>query len=146
MKLKISNDIRDTKDIIFDILTNIGVEKFEISFDGSGDSGQVDEPQGVVPKKAAKKFDSLLEEKVEGARISDGTRYGPNGSEQIWKEDACLKEMIENVCYETLEGVCGGWEINEGSYGCFVFDVKKRKVHLEFNERVIECNLTEYDF
>ena len=39
-----------------------------------------------------------------------------------------------------------GWEINEGSYGTFSFDVLNRKISLEFNERVESVNTTEEIF
>lgn len=146
MKLNPPSLVKDNKDIIFDLLSENGVESFEVAFDGQGDDGNVEEPSKVIPKKAAKKFDLLMEENIEGARVSNGTRFGPDGPETVWNNNVSLKDLIENVCYDTLEAVCAGWEINEGSWGTFIFDVKKRKVHLDFNERVVESNHTGYDF
>jgi hypothetical protein len=47
---------------------------------------------------------------------------------------------IENWCYEVLERNHGGWEINEGSQGYFVFDTKNNIIELEhtYNELVEE--------
>jgi len=43
---------------------------------------------------------------------------------------------IENWCYEVLENNYGGWEINEGSQGYFLFDTKNNTIELEltYNE------------
>jgi hypothetical protein len=43
---------------------------------------------------------------------------------------------IEDWCYEVLENNYGGWEINEGSQGYFIFDTRKNIIELEltYNE------------
>lgn len=144
-KLKPTENVKSNIDIVFDLLAGVGVESFIVLFDGGGDDGQVDSPSEFKPANSEKKAKALLGETVEGAKVSDGVRWHPGGGQEtIWKEDPTLQNMIESVCYETLENVAGGWEINEGSYGTFHFDVKKRKVNLDFNERVIESNLTQY--
>jgi len=38
---------------------------------------------------------------------------------------------VEDYCYQVLENMHGGWEINEGSQGTFYFDLEKREVTLE---------------
>ena len=38
---------------------------------------------------------------------------------------------IEDWCYRVLEDNYGGWEINEGSQGYFIFDVNNRTIELE---------------
>lgn len=148
-KIKLNENVRGNLDIVFDLLGGVGVESFIVPFDGGGDSGQVEESEEFKPqrKKVLEAAQALLKEKVQGAKVSDGTRWNPGGgTETIWKENPTLNEMIDAICYDTLENVAGGWEINEGSYGTFYFDVKKRKVNFDFNERIIESNLTEYTF
>jgi hypothetical protein len=44
-----------------------------------------------------------------------------------------VPDIIENWCYNQLEEHYGGWEINEGSDGSFIFN---------FNDSTIELNLT----
>lgn len=137
MKKKLSTDQQDNKDIIFDLLEAKGVKSFTVTFDGSGDSGQIDEIT------LDEKLQSLP---VEGASVNRGTVFTEDGPTKKIEYNPPLREVIEELCYDTLEGVCGGWEINEGSYGEFVFDVKKRNIHLDFNERIEEVNSSEYDF
>jgi hypothetical protein len=135
--LKTSSDIKDHKDLIFDICEREGVKSFTVSFEGSGDSGQIE--------------DVRLDEKirklpVEGAKVSEGTQWVNGNSNTVFRNATDLEDLITSVCYEVLENVCGGWENNDGAYGEFYFDAKKRKVQLDFNERVVESNLTEYRF
>lgn len=144
-KLSVTENVKSNLDILFDLLEGAGVESFIVNFDGGGDDGQVEGPGEFHPPKSKKKAEKLLGEVVEGAKVSDGVRWHPGGGQEtIWKENPTLNGMIDALCYETLESVAGGWEINEGSYGTFHFDVKKRKVSLDFNERVIESNLSQY--
>lgn len=137
MKKQLTEEQRDNKDIIFDLLEIKGVKRFTVTFDGSGDSGQIED---------ISLSDDLLNMAVQGASVNGGTIWTSEGKVENIKNDPPLREIIEELCYDTLEGVCGGWEINEGSFGEFTFDVKKRNIHLDFNERVQEVNSSEYDF
>lgn len=117
------------KDILFDILASRKVEKFQVSFDGNGDSGQVEDIDLE---------DYICDLKVDG--VSD------DGVSDVESEKITVRDLVENVCYDTLEHTWGGWEIDSGSYGTFTFDVKNRKVHLDFNERIEDVNNHEYEF
>jgi hypothetical protein len=146
-KITLDDTAKSNLDIVFDLLGGVGVESFLVCFDGGGDSGQVEGVSEIKPsrKKVVEAAQNLLDETVEGARVSDGERWSQSGVEKLWKNDPTLQAMIDSVCYEALESVCSGWEINEGSCGHFLFDVKKRLVTFDFNERVIEMNLTQYE-
>lgn len=131
--------VRDNKDFVFDILEQEGVASFEVEFDGSGDSGQIE---------AISLDKELLKRKIKGCKVKNGYRYDPvnKTSSPVWESDVSLESLIEGVCYDILEQSFGGWEINDGSYGTFNFDVKKRKASLTMNERVMEVNTNEYKF
>jgi len=46
---------------------------------------------------------------------------------------------IEDWCYQVLENNYGGWEINEGSQGYFIFDTKNNIIELEHtNNELVE--------
>ena len=134
--LKVSDRIKDNKDLIFDLCEQKGVDKFSVTFDGSGDSGQIDEVS----------LDSKILSLDVVAQVEDGTQWVNGASKPLWRDAKDLRDLIESVCYDVLENTNGGWEINDGSFGEFLFDVKKRKVKLDFNERIMESNLTEYRF
>lgn len=137
--LNADEHVRDNKDFVFDILEQEGIATFEVEFDGSGDSGQIESIS--LDKK-------LLGRKIEGCKVKNGSRYDPvtKTSSPVWEHDVTLQSLIEGVCYDILEDNFGGWEINDGSYGTFSFDVKKRKASLTMNERIMEVNTNEYKF
>lgn len=135
-----TDHVKDTLDIVYDLLGGVGVESFIVSFDGGGDSGQVETPCEFKPEESAKQAEALLVELVKGSRVSEGQRYTPSGMEHIWRDDPTLERLIDGLCYEVLETVAGGWEINDGSHGTFHFDANKREMTLDFNERVVQDN------
>jgi hypothetical protein len=144
-QINATSQTKDTMEIMYDLLGGVGVESFVVTFDGGGDDGQVEQPSDFEPESSKEKAVRLLDEVVKGARVSDGIRWSPSGQEQLWKNDPKLDDMIVGLCYDFLEGVSSGWEINEGSHGIFRFDVKKRKMNLEFNERVISDEHYEFE-
>lgn len=123
------------KEIAFDILGSKKIGAVTVEFEGSGDSGQL-EPSDLPDK--IKKF------VVKGSRVSQGTVWGPGGSTERWKDNCTLEEVIQSVCYDVLEDVQPGWEISEGSFGRFTFNVEERSVTLEFNQRIVETEYHEY--
>jgi hypothetical protein len=136
-KITTKQHTQDNKDILFDLLENEKIENFEVSFDGSGDSGQI-ENISLDGK--------ILKKKVVGAILSAGNVWDPitKTTSQKWETDVDVEGLIQGICYEVLEDSFGGWEIDDGSYGNFNFDVKKRKMTLEMNERVMEVNTEEF--
>lgn len=140
-----TDHVKDTLDIVYDLLGGVGVESFIVSFDGGGDSGQVESPCEFKPEESAKQAEALLVEVVKGSRVSEGQRYTPSGMEHIWRDDPTLERLIDGLCYEVLETMAGGWEINDGSHGTFHFDANKRKMTLDFNERVVQDNNFEFE-
>lgn len=49
-----------------------------------------------------------------------------------------LSRHVEDDLYRILENYWGGWEINEGSHGRFIFIRDKKELYLEFYQRVEE--------
>lgn len=139
MKIKLEEKLQDKKDILFDILKAKKIKNFTVSFDGGGDSGQIED---------VSLEDKILDEVVEGVSVSDGYVWDVKSNKSVERllNNATVRQVIDNICYDVLESHCDGWEINEGSYGTFNFDVSKRKVTLDFNERIIESEYTEYSF
>lgn len=127
----------DLKDILFDLLAQEKINKFAVTFDGSGDSGQIEDVDLE---------DNILDKEVEGVRIPNGWQYSTEGKTRIYDDAKTIRDIVDGICYDVLEQVAGGWEINSGSYGTFIFDVKKRRVSLDFNERIEDVNNSEYEF
>jgi len=53
---------------------------------------------------------------------------------------------IENLLYKWLESFYGGWEINEGSQGRFIFEYENKIIYLEFEENTEENEERDIDF
>lgn len=57
-----------------------------------------------------------------------------------------VERNIENLLYEWLESFYGGWEINEGSQGKFIFEYENKIIYLEFVENTEENEERDIDF
>ena len=86
------------------------------------------------------RFDRWMDTSLAETQIpSDGILTVPyNGSgDSGWIENSfeptngAVPADIEHWMYDELERHCGGWEINEGSDGRFIFDFNQSVVHLE---------------
>lgn len=119
---------------VFDALAVAGITQVVATFDGSGDSGQVEEVTASVGDDDAE-LPSVMVEHIDVNY--DGTKTGA---------EVDLRQAIENIVYEVLEETHAGWENNDGAYGDVTFNVSERKIHLDFNERFTDSTLYEHDF
>lgn len=119
------------KDVLFSFLEKNNAVCVVAIFDGSGDSGSVKieiTPESLTP---------LLIEPAIGFTWPDpfpGLVY----------EDSNVRDAIEVICYDFLRAKHQGWQSNEGSYGTFEFDVEKKKVILDYNEREVSHYSDEF--
>lgn len=124
-----------TKTAVFDALQATGITAVTAEFDGHGDSGQIDEVS---------------------AKAGDVDIELPAGSLEIYvvdwhlglvkRQQSTLHDAIEELCYGYLGQEHGGWGDGEGAYGEFVFDVAKRSIHLDFNERFTDATCYVHEF
>ena len=84
-------------------LRQLGVERISAEYNGSGDDGQINDPE----------FGSV--------EVSGG-----------------VEKAVLDLFYEVLEEYYGGWEINEGSYGLFTWDVGADRINLLHTMRMDE--------
>ena len=142
-KLNLKENLNDLKDILFNILeknTDIQNGSFEVSFEGEGDSGDI-EDIGLDQ--------NILDFVIEGCKkISNGTIWDSVTKKNVdsYEENPTVSSVVKEICYSVLQEACAGWEINSGSYGNFIFNVKNREVTLEINERITDVNTTDYTF
>jgi|ERR1017187_7487755 hypothetical protein len=123
------------KEAIFAALAATTISEVTVRFDGYGDSGQIEEI-------AVQSGDSSVDLPNVTVPIHERS-YNPRDV-QITSVERSLREALETFCYDGLEDCHPGWEINEGSYGDFHFDVRGRTVRLEYNGRSIETELDEF--
>ena len=120
---------------LFVALSAASITEIIVEFDGEGDSGQIDHVQASDANGTV----GLPNERIAVASA-------PWDGDELARSDETLGEAIETVCYALLSANCGGWEINEGSYGMFVLDVAERTIELTHNERYVSVETSEHTF
>src|SRR5260370_27040854 len=121
--------------VLFDALAAAGIETVTVIFDGYGDSGQI-ERIDVEPGEGTI---LLPADRIEIAR----TIWE---SPEIERLTQTVQEAIETLVYDFLSQVHSGWEINDGAYGEFTFDVAERTIKLDYNERYTSSENFSHEF
>lgn len=122
------------KAVVFDALTAAGVTHLAVTFDGEGDSGQLEDIRPLAGERP-----------VPLPSTSLTTHAAAHNGETLTTREQTLREAVEDLCYEFLEEKRWGWENNDGAYGEFRFDVASRTIHLEFNARYTDVNTDIYE-
>ncbi|MCR8493017.1 DUF6878 family protein [Brucella anthropi] len=109
---------------LLNALALAGVTHVVVTFDGYGDSGQIEDVQ---------------------VRAGDDDLTMPSAvielCEAVWGEpepkrsSVSIATAVESLAYDVLERCHGGWENNDGAYGDITFDVAARTITLDYNER-----------
>ena len=122
------------KAIVFAALAKTGIHRVTVDYDGSGDSGQIENleawdsgnermafPSGTMVHLASETADQFLPESLEAA--------------------------VETLAWDYLEISVGwGWENNDGAFGTFQFDIAARAITLEFNGRYSDTYTNTHNF
>jgi hypothetical protein len=128
--------LRDrNKTILFDALAAAGVSHVMVSFDGYGDSGQIES----VEAKAGDDTVDLPDAEVTVAIAEWGKADAESRS-------LPLADMVESMTYDFLAQTHGGWENNGGAYGDFTFDVSERSIKLDYHERFESSENHQHSF
>ena len=122
------------KERLFDGLTAAGITHVTVTFDGAGDSGQI-ESIGAWSGENAVDFPAT---EIEYAAL---TWDDP----EVEMRQLSLEDVVEQLAYDFLSDTHGGWENNDGAWGEFCFDAAARCIHLEFNERFTSSELYKHD-
>jgi hypothetical protein len=123
------------KALVFSALSAAGITHVSVSFDGEGDSGQIEH-------LSAHAGDATVD-----FPATTVTLYGAqSGCKKLTTREMPLREAVEELCYGYLEQQYGGWENNDGAFGEFTFDVAERKIALEFNARFVDHTRSDNAF
>jgi hypothetical protein len=133
------------KAALVEAIKPIGLTRIEVDFNGSGDSGQVDEVRYFIGKKEPEDLETIKRTLVQQAKINNSTNWSDDKKEWVTTtKSPTIEELVEQICYDLLSANHGGWEINEGSFGEFVFVFNKgNKIHLTFHQRIESTETTE---
>ena len=123
------------KAVLFEALASTSITSVTVTFDGEGDSGQIEDVTAFAGDEPVTLPDTLI-----------ATLAARWGSEDFSGSAVAFLEAIETLCYGYLEQEHGGWENNDGAYGKFIFDVAKRSIELEFNGRYTETFTDTHTF
>ena len=124
------------KTALFDALAAAGITSVVVVFDGSGDSGQIED----ITFHAN---DSVVSAPVMAPIPIQSTYWG---STEIRSESMTIDKAIEQLAYDFLAQAHSGWENNDGAYGEFTFDVGLRTITLEYNERYTTIETFQHTF
>ena len=143
-QIKKAEQVKANAKLLFDTLEETRVASIEVTFDGCGDSGQIEtvtyedhrgkevsEPQLVVKGSFTGKHHEWDDKKKSFVEVG-----GSEGK---------VREIIEQICYDKLGASHGGWEINEGSQGNIVFDLedKSASANLTWNTENAETEVID---
>jgi len=123
------------KATLFDALCAAGIHQVVVSFDGYGDSGQIES----LEAKAGDEIVALPSDAVDIGIAIWGQAEGEMRS-------MSLREAVEQLCYDCLEETHSGWENSDGAYGDFLFDVAERTITLDYNERYLVSEHSSHRF
>ena len=125
----------ENKAALFDAFAQAGITSVEVTFDGYGDSGQIED----ITARAADKDVALPAVSVEIARAQWG-------NPDIIRATHSLNDAIELLAYDFLRDTHAGWEDNDGAFGDFIFDAASRSITLNYNARIETSECTEHVF
>jgi hypothetical protein len=123
------------KAVLFDALAAADVTLVVVSFDGYGDSGQIEN----VEVKASDTVIAMPEGTIEIA-------------EAVWdqiqpdRSTISIADVIERLVYDFLTDTHCGWENNDGACGDFTIDVAARTITLDYNERYTASDYSQHVF
>lgn len=112
------------KAALLNALALAGVTRVVVSFDGYGDSGQIENVEAQAGDDAVT---------MPGAAIEI--------AEAVWdqaepkRSSVSIATAVESLAYDVLEKTHCGWENNDGAYGDVIFDVEEGTITLDYNER-----------
>ena len=128
--------LRETnKTALFDALTIAGIACVVVSFDGYGDSGQIESVE-------AKAGDEIVPLPTTAIAIAAALW----GQAEPETRSMTLDEAVEHLAYDFLEETHSGWEDGDGAYGDFTFDVAKRSIMLDYNDRYTASENHQHEF
>ena len=147
-QIKKGDRVKHHSNLLFDTLAQTKVSFIEVSFEGCGDSGQIEAVDYTDANGKGIDEAYLNKTIVKGSEKTSYHKWDEKTKKLVKTEatEGNVREIIEEICYDKLGASHGGWEINEGSYGTFYFDVSTRKVRLEYNERIEEVRTSEESF
>jgi hypothetical protein len=123
------------------LFKTFGVTSITATYDGSGDSGSIDDinlhygdPRVITSDTRTQQFWQFVSEKIDAVPVA----------QQIFTKK--LSDAFENALWKLLTDNFGGWENDDGASGDIDIDVQTGKIEVEHNQRYTEVNTTSREF
>jgi len=123
------------KAALFSVLSAAGITSVDVSFDGYGDSGQIESIDAKADTAVILLPDATVTLIIIGWQDTDPT-----------ERTMPIHEAIEHFAFDCLAQTHGGWENNEGAFGTFLFDVADQSITLDYNQRFEDVASFEHAF
>lgn len=130
------------RDRLFAAMKAAGVHTAIVSYSGSGDSGDFDEPNFYKADNGCVDVSNVEVDQTvtEYHRSKDRTRTENEVTKKVG-----LSEALLDWSDKAVEALHSGWENNDGASGELTFTVDDEQVALVHNEYYTESNTTEND-
>lgn len=125
LRTQLEADLFQTnKATLLQALDVAGVTKIVVTFDGYGDSGQIEDVQAQAGDGDVTMPGSVIE-----------IMAAVWGQTEPERSTVSIAAAVESLAYDVLERTHCGWENNDGAYGDIVFDIAAHTITLDYNER-----------
>ena len=116
---------KQNKAAVFDALSAAGITTVNVTFDGEGDSGQI---QDITAYRDEHPY-GLPNVSIQVQQVAWGT-------DKLDGSPMGMREAIDHLCYDFLGQEHDGWENNDGAFRRIHFRCRRRaRFELEFNGR-----------
>ena len=125
------------------LLSGHAVTEVVASYDGSGDSGNLDIMFRIAPPPRQAVGPRQIDAQITNVWRNSREFFG---TPQVETDPLITKEKIEEFEDALYEMLPGGWEINDGSYGEITVDMNDFKVRIEHNERITDVHSSSAEY
>jgi hypothetical protein len=145
--------LQKVKPILFGALKAAGIRRVTVTFDGYGDSGQIESVEAYdaenqpidLPAEPIPYPFATMEERYEpSSETPSGQRCAGYEVQEIEKS-SLIQDIIEEIFWEFIGAKHDGWENNDGGFGECVFEVESQTIRLAMNTRYTETNYFEHE-
>lgn len=122
-------------------IRDCGGKEIRISFDGSGDSGSIEDTYIYAG-------DTRLMLIFNVDYMTSTSQYSAEAHDWITtieKKTMTVKDALEQYCYDKLQDTGIDWYNNDGGYGELVITLDPVEINLEVNTRYTETSTDSFD-